>query len=96
MEAVEVVKIGLQALGIGITVTLFVKREMNEWKKEIRRAIDENAKEMQRLERNFLNYKVEALEKFVQKSDMDKLYLSIQELKALMLSKRGKEDGKTT
>ena len=95
MEVVDLIKLGLQTIGTGIAVILFFKREMESFKKELRESIEKNSEKVQRIERELLEYQKEALEKFVRKDDFDRIHVSLEELKALILAKEEK-NGKTT
>ena len=90
MEVLDFVKLGLQAVGTGIAVILFFKREMDSFKKELRDNIEKNSEKVQKIEREFLEYQKEALEKFVKKDDFDEIKIDLKELKALMI--RGMSD----
>lgn len=95
MEVLDFVKLGLQAIGTGIAVILFFKREMDSFKRELRDNIEKNSEKVQKIEREFLEYQKEALEKFVKKDDFDEIKIDLKELKALMI--RGmRDDGKAT
>ncbi len=90
MEVLDFVKLGLQAIGTGIAVILFFKREMDSFKRELRDNIEKNSEKVQKIEREFLEYQKEALEKFVKKDDFDEIKIDLKELKALMI--RGMSD----
>jgi len=95
MEVFDFVKLGLQAIGTGIAVILFFKREMDNFKKELRENIDRNSERVQKIEREFLEYQKETLEKFVKKDDFDEIKLDLKELKALVIRGMG-DDRKAT
>jgi len=92
MEFSEFIKLVLQVIGSVLAVVVFFKREMDGLKDELRKNIQKNAEDIRNIEKEFYSYKVEALEKFVKREDFEKLFVSIEELKALII--RGNKDGR--
>jgi len=97
MEVLDFLKVGLQAFGIGLTLVLFFKREINSVKEELKKTMEKNSEELRKLEKEFWDYREkmaqELGDKYVKKSDLDRLTLSIEEVKALLL--KGVKNGKT-